>query len=214
MKYKMRIANRCKLSKNGTYAFSEDNINNIPYIDIFIESDINNKLTDSCKNVLRRSLSSKNKYRYGEQGLLISTLDNSIFYEMAGTYEQVLTDSIYNNIIQSRQTKDLIFIHNHPNNSIFSASDIRHLYNDVSLIGIIAVGNRHNVHVILNNGDCSHIEKCFLKCKIRYTKKNNTQLSKLSGREIKRIEDDAVPYILSNPSIFNIEYIKYNRSRR
>jgi len=129
--YKMRIANRGKLSRNGTCAFSEENINNIPYIDIFIETDINYKLTDGCKNVLRRSLSSKNKYRYGEQGLLISTLDNSIFYEMQGTYEEIITDSTYNNIIHSRQSKDLIFIHNHPNNSIFSASDMRHLYTDI-----------------------------------------------------------------------------------
>lgn len=213
MHYMMHIANRAKLSKNGTYAFSEYNINNIPYIDIFIEPEINHKLTNGCKNVLSRSLSSRNQYRFGEQGLLISTLDNSIFYEMQGTYESVFVDTKYNSYIQNRQTVDLIFIHNHPNNSNFSAADIRHLYTDNSLLGIIAVGNRHSIHIILSNGNCSNIENYISNYKINYAKKNNLDLGKLSKKEIKRIEDSAVPYILNNTNKFNIEYYKYNRRK-
>ena len=77
--YKMRIANRGHLSKNKTYAFSMENVNNIPVMPIFIEDAVNEKIAEGCKNVLMRSMNSKNKYRYGEQGLLISTLDNSVY---------------------------------------------------------------------------------------------------------------------------------------
>ena len=129
--YNMRIANSAPMNKNGCYPFSEASINNIPDIDIFVNFgtlDINELIKEGCKEVLRRSMSSKNAYRYGEQGLLISTVDRDakgnplphIHEYFQGEYHEIKTDDRYKKIVATRPIKDLIFIHNHPNNSSFS----------------------------------------------------------------------------------------------
>ena len=152
MDYNMRIANRAPKTKNGCYPFSEQSINNIPDIDIFIENEINEKIKLGCQDVLRRSMSSSNKYRYGVMGLLISTLDDSIYERFSGEYHRIHTDNTrYHNLIYNRNKSDLIFIHNHPNSGSFSASDLMNLSYYTNLIGVVAVGNRHNVFLVLKD---------------------------------------------------------------
>lgn len=203
--YKMRIANRGQLSKNKTYAFSMENVNNIPIMPIFDNHNVNIKIAEGCKNVLMRSMSSKNKYRYGEQGLLISLSDDSVHIEIGGEYHKVTVNDEYIRIINNRNKDDLIFIHNHPDGSTFSATDIKHLYNDKYIRGIVAVGNRHNIFVIIKKFNCDStcIEKFIENGKRAYAMKNNISIDQISGDTLIMLESNLKEYILNNAEKFN-----------
>lgn len=210
--FSMRIANRAPKSKNGCYPFSEESIKNIPDIDIFIEDEINNKIKLACQDVLRRSMHTSNKYRYGEMGILISTLDNSIYERFNGEYNTIHTDNTrYNDIVYSRNKSDLIFIHNHPNNSSFSASDLINLSSYTSILGVVAVGNRHNLFLVIKDNEklASKIGKHIIIEGARLAKQNNFNES------IKYYRDIVAQDILNNRSKqFGIEYIVLRRKSK
>lgn len=213
-KLNMRIANRAPKTKNGVYPFSEQNINNIPYLDIFIEDNINELITQGCKDVLYKSMSSKNKYRYGEFGLLVSTIDmdrkhNAIehIYEfIPGVYNKIYLNNRYRKILLERHRliDDIVFIHNHPNNSTFSGSDLIQLAKYNALKSIIAVGNRHNIFVATKIGDVSNM-KNFIYDFIKNNSSTNNE------DEEKFLKDKAASIILKTPDKYNIAYNRFRR---
>lgn len=217
MKYNMRIAKR--KDKNGCFTFTQRSIDNIPEIDIFADSRINKIITDGCKEVLRRSMDINNPYRYGEQGLLISTVDVDskgnklphIHECFDGEYHNLIAGSKYGNIVAQRPIKDLIFIHNHPNNSSFSAEDLKSLTNVKSIIAIIAVGNRHNVFILINNTKSSIVPNYIDKHMMEYQKKNGIVISR---KKRKAIADSAARYILDNYAKFKLDYYKLRRKSK
>ena len=209
--YNMKIANMAPMNKNGCYPFSEMNIGNIPDITIFIEENINKKIKLGCQDVLRRSMNSSNKYRYGEMGLLISTLDNGVALRLRGTYHNVSVNNIdYVNIVNKRKTKDLIFIHNHPNNSTFSYNDVVNLTSTETLRAVIAVGNRHNLFIVTKE-DEELVENFEI-----YVKNKANILSKSDNNryEIKYYRDVICKQILETcPEKFGLYYEKLRRKQ-
>lgn len=210
--FNMKIANRAPKSKNGCYPFSEESIKNIPDIDIFIEDEINSKIKLACQDVLRRSMQASNKYRYGEMGILISTLDDKVCERFSGEYHSICTaNTKYNDIIYNRNNIDLIFVHNHPNNEPFSASDLINLRSYRSLLGVVAVGNRHNVFLVIkdNNKLASKISKHITIEGARLAKQDNFSKPNKYYRDI--IAQD----ILNNKAKqFGLDYIVLRRKSK
>ena len=206
----MRIANSAPPNKYGAYPFSIDSVNSIRDIDIYADNYSNDILTKACKDVLLRSMNAHNPYRYGETGRLVSILDEDshgnklqhIDEIYNGSYGSVSIDTKYSAIVAKRGTADLVFVHNHPNNSSFSGQDLEHLYKDIFLHGIIAVGNRHNVFIVTKNGSTKNMYKYIQSYAKAHAK---------SPDEIKKYKDIAAHYILEHPDKFNIEYHKFNQ---
>lgn len=217
--YNMRISRQIDkkpANDNKCYPFSEASINNVPDIDIFIEPEINKAITDGCKEVLRRSMDRNNTFRYGEQGLLISTLDADsrgrklphIHMNFQGEYHQIVTDSKYSEIVAERPVKDLIFIHNHPNNSSFSAADLKSLARGNSLLAAVAIGNRHNLFIVINTTKKSKVVDYINNYMSEFQKRNGVVINK---NKRKLIENRAARIILDKPEEFKLDYYKLRR---
>lgn len=203
MKYSMRIGKRVE----KRHRFDYDSIDNIPFIDIFIEESDNRILTQACKRVLYNSMQSE-RYRYGEQGILVSIGNNlpKVYETFTGNYREIKVDDRYRNIVKERDYKDLVFIHNHPSNSYFSAEDLITFALGKSLIALIAVGNQHNVYILIDTG--SKIKMLKYINYYRRTYKSKYANSMLSDKEI---NNKAVPDILNNPEKFGVYFEKLRR---
>lgn len=210
--YNMKIANSAPPNKYGAYPFSVASIRSLPKIDLFIDNYSNEILNKACIDVLTASMQSTNQYRYGEIGRLVSILDcdehnntmQHINEQFIGGYEGVQVDDRYKIIVSSRGIGDLVFIHNHPNNSTFSGADLEHLYTDIYLYGIVAVGNRHNTFIVTKSGSTARMYNYI---------QNYARAHAKSENEVKKYKDLAALNVLKNPSKFNIEYHKFNRRK-
>lgn len=209
MRIAMRAQYRCKITTQS--------IDSVPDIQFFIESEINKNITQGCKEVLRASLNSKT-HQHGEYALLISTLENDIYGNTLekihkiweGNHTKVHLDKEFSNIIVNRTTKDLILIHNHPNNGTFSYGDLKALSRNKNLLAIIAIGNTRNMYLALdediNNKIINYVERQYQL----YIAKNN--ISKIEEKQARAIKDKIVSkYVLTNPNSFSMIYEKYRR---
>lgn len=208
----MKIVNRLGLNEHGCYPFSDSSINNIPNINMFIENNINEKIHEACMEVLRKSLSIHNKYRYGEMGILLSTYDGSIYKVFKGKYLSIdLGNQGFNEIVENRNMDDLILVHNHPNNSNFSAADIAVLINTKSLYGLVVVGNTHNVYIVTKE------VQSLANDLIDYIEIESNKLAKLDGNkyDIKEYKDYVVSEVLTTDSKkFGLDFIKLRRTSK
>lgn len=202
--FNMRIAHRVR----EKYKFDESSITNIPILDIFIEQSINNKITLGCREVLRRSIANK-EFKYGEQGLLIYTLDDTVHETFSGNYSRIAINNRYRDITRNREYTDLVFIHNHPSNETFSASDLKSLEMTKSLKAVVAVGNKHNLYIVLKASSVTGIKQYIDTYTNRVIKNNN--LKNISNTDLRAIEDRTVEFILNNANRFGIYYKKYRR---
>lgn len=150
-------------------------------------------------------------FPYGEQGLLVSVTDikPKVHINIGGNYRRVRANLEYKETVYNRQCKDLVFIHNHPNNSNFSYNDLMSFSLAEQLVAIIVIGNTRNVHTLLSTRSKNTIAKFIRSYKHSYKVKHNIKLDDESVDHI--IEYEAVNYILSNCNKFNIEYRKFNR---
>lgn len=217
--YDMRVGERIDkkpMDKNGCYPFTQKSIDNIPNINIFTDTNINNEIIKGCKEVLHRSMDKRNPYRYGEQGLLISIMDMDcngnrlphIHEVFNGEYHKIRTDERYRNIVTNRPIKDLIFIHNHPNNSSFSAEDLKSLTSRKSMLAVVAIGNRHNIFVVINYSQRFMVNNFIMNYMREYQKKNGIVINKVRR---KNIEDEAARQILNSYDKFQLDYYKFRR---
>ena len=214
LSFDMKIANRMSKNENECYPFSEASINNIPNISIFTDETINKKITEGCKAVLRASMSSKNPYRYGEVGLLISILDvdrqgnklPTIRVGFKGDYKQIRTDNRFKQITNNRKVNDLVFIHNHPNDSKFSVADIKKFASTKTLIALIVVGNRHNIFTLIKAD--KEKSKYITEYIEEYTKNKCINSNKCDE---KQCEKEAISDILMNTEEFGLMYRKFYR---
>lgn len=194
---------------NGCYHFSQISIDNIPDIEEFIEDYANKKIKEACENVLTRSMNSSNKYRYGEMGLLISLCNDDVYKEFKGEYHKiVLSNTSYRKITSSRDLTDLVFVHNHPNNSTFSANDIFVLARTKSLCAIVAVGNRHNLFMLIKNTDetIPELEKDITNQAILIAKRDKFRYDKKVYMDIA-----AAHFLENNVKKYGLNYIKLKR---
>ena len=145
--YEMRITKNFPQPPKGTYVITQRDIDNIPYMNLFIEDSINNKIQKACKKLLYYSMTRKDEYKYGEMLMLVSLtgrIDDHIF---TGNHAKVDLQSI----IQNYKGRDLLVIHNHPNNSFFSYKDLATTIDNSKIYGVIAIGNKHNIFVFLKD---------------------------------------------------------------
>lgn len=115
---------------------------------------INQGIQNLCKEVLTISLNRTDGEKYNEVGILARLNDSKELLRMYGYYDAdkgtclIKSDDNYKYIelIESEADDSLVFVHNHPNNSNVSISDILKLYVDFPVKVVVAVYN-----------DCSYV---------------------------------------------------------
>lgn len=208
------------IDKTIRYEITEESIGSIPNIDFFNQVNINQMIVSGCKEVLSNSLYNKNELLRGcEQGLLISIINKdedgnnlSIIHEtFEGTESKILMDDRFENIVKTREVYDLIFIHNHPNNSVLSYLDLRTLSNKRNLVAVVAVGNTENLYIALDKGMYTKLDKFVTKYRLKYIKDNN--YSNISEQDESKLQNWAALMVAANPDHFNVRYENYKRRK-
>lgn len=142
---------------DGYTPITKDNINKVKCARIISGegSDKYNKYIQYlAKEVLKVSANRTDGYKHDEVGIL-ARLDGK--YEsqpIYGYWDEKLGTSIinttanteYNFILdENMYNQTLVFVHNHPNNSIVSINDLTQLVNNPEILAIIAVGNNGSI---------------------------------------------------------------------
>lgn len=117
----------------------------------------NKYIQNLARRVLKESATRTDGHKHDEVGIL-ARLDGTFVSEPIYGYwdEKLLTSVIdinnenYIKAIDSNLGRtDIIFVHNHPNNSILSYSDIANLLYTFSIRAVIAVGNNGDINYAL-----------------------------------------------------------------
>jgi hypothetical protein len=96
-----------------------------------------------CKRILYESMTrADEEYRYDEVGSLIDSNGNRLcnIYGYNGAIDVDSSDD-YLNCILNKKNKNLVFVHNHPDDSKLSYRDILSLMAEESILATLAVGN-------------------------------------------------------------------------
>jgi hypothetical protein len=134
-------------------------IESVPRAIIFDDTNINRMLQEQSKEILRLSMNRTDGHRYDEVGRLLCIQNPNDYVDIYGSWDDTLKTCIidvsnndaYTEMVLSHKLNTLIFIHNHPNNSIISYNDIASILVDNALIGVIAVSNNGNISFALKN---------------------------------------------------------------
>ena len=116
-------------------------------------------------------------------------------------------DTNLHSVTVNRKTKDLILVHNHPNNSTFSGADIITLCSNMTISAIVAVGNTQSMHILLKSMPSKNNAA-------QYVIKRGEQLRQQANDivdNIKKYRDIAALDVLRNPANFGLSYERYNR---
>lgn len=149
MDMEMRIGRSKIAERKGNKAVTQKSIDSVPVPNTFIDSEVNEKIAYYAKEVLRKAMSNKD-FAYNEVGILFSILNDEIEETYLGELGKIRIDGTnFVDIVSSRVLRDLIFIHNHPNNSCFSGNDIIGLCSCPSLVAVVAIGNTSNMYILL-----------------------------------------------------------------
>lgn len=128
----------------------------------------NKYIQSLAKKVLTISASRTDGYKNDEVGIL-ARLDGT--YESQPIYgywnEKARTSIIsthrnieYNFMLNENDTQSLVFMHNHPNNSVVSINDMLSALGDDAIAAVVAVGNNRDIHYLLK--ECTYGDYCRL----------------------------------------------------
>lgn len=204
----IRIGRKNIAKRHGCEIIEIKDITSVPNAHIFLEESINNKIQEETKRILRLAMSDR-KYQYGEVAVLFSTLDNAVHEEYIGEFNRIVFEnSNFKDIIAKRKTRDLILIHNHPNNSTFSGEDIVTLCSNITLLALIAIGNTKSMHVLLKIYSSKNNAVQYINNRAEQLRQ---QANDKTVENIKKYKDMAALDILKNPDKFGLSYERYNR---
>ena len=185
----------------GYTEITQDSINSVKCTRILSGegSERYNKYIQSlAKRVLLTSLNRLDGHKHDEVGILARLDGRQCSQLIMGCWNEQLATSViptttnisYNNILdENMYTQTLVFVHNHPNNSGVSISDLSSLINNPEIRAIIAVGN---------NGHTKYAIKLRDDIEIYNSISNSIRKSKDSTKILYDI--------INNPSKYYIEF--------
>lgn len=165
--YNMKIAKSNYAKKmlevnnvNGNIAITIEAIQSVPCIQITDDKALNELIRREHMRILELARARKDGYRHDEVGVLLELEEpynrSELFW---GKYNKqkgvssipVLTDENYYKFIKEHSTEQLLFMHNHPNNTELSFGDIGNLIATNQTRGITAVCNNGHVYCAVKN---------------------------------------------------------------
>jgi hypothetical protein len=98
-----------------------------------------------CQYVLYLAMYSN---KSNEVGLLLDSVDYSRYKWFFGSNKRVTVNNIYLHNTNPDYSNRFIFIHNHPNNTSFSLTDLRTFLSSYTIFLAIAIQNNGTVHIL------------------------------------------------------------------
>lgn len=158
-KYDMRIAHRdnrdeeyLKKLPNAT-RITRNIINNVPLVRLTENEKINDEIRQNHMRVLEESLLRRDGHKYDEVGILMELIEpygHKIVYgevnETTGISSIDPNEEQFTKYIALHSENQLLFMHNHPNNSQFSYGDIFNFIATEEIKIITAIGNGHGIY--------------------------------------------------------------------
>lgn len=185
----------------GYTPITKQSINNVKCKSIFSGENsqrYNKYIQYLARKVLELSAKRTDGYQFDEVGIVADIKNESIKMILYGYWNektQVSEINTYRNykyedIMTMSKPQSLVFVHNHPNNSIISISDIlTFLWNDPEQCSVI-VGNNGDIHYVIKTE------------KRRYSQLSVDINIKLRSKEI--TYNELYKVILENPSKFGL----------
>lgn len=182
-------------------------IDNVSCTRIFSNHKLNKIIQQQCKEVLRLSMIRTDEHRYDEVGRLFSIRNPYDKIDILGKWDDKIGTCIintnifeYDEMLSEHSLNELVFIHNHPNNSDLSLADIKQLLYDDEILAVIAIGNTSGTYYLSKTKICSYSNL--------YKNINNT-ISKYNN--ISNIESKIRHKIIENAERYGLLYGKSRR---
>lgn len=219
--YNMRMPNRNK--QNEVYLnkmpnsspITQKSINSVPLIMLTNNKSLNNLIRTMHIRLLQEASLRKDGHKYDEVGILMELVEPYNYIIVYGEVNPSTGISSINprsndftSYVGKHTKNQLLFMHNHPNNSCFSYGDI---YNFITtdVIGILtAIGNSHGVYSIWKK------EKFNSKVALKYLQATVENISlRYPNKKDREIKHDAVILVIRNMDKINIGY-RYSENRK
>lgn len=171
--YHMHIAKK-NLAKDKEYAnkiggciITNNAIESVPCARITQNNSLNLLIRRHHQNILELSRSRKDGHKYDEVGYLLKIVEpynsSEPVYGYYNTNKKISTIEVnsnanYLNLIISSHKNQLIFMHNHPNNSSLSFADVANLIRREQLFAVTAIGNIGSIHVAYKSTAYNEVE--------------------------------------------------------
>lgn len=171
--YNMHIAKR-NLAKDKEYAdkiggciITNSAIESVPCARITQNNSLNLLIRRHHQNILELSRSRKDGHKYDEVGYLLEIIEpynsSEPIYGFYNANKKISTiratyNANYLNFITSHSKEQLIFMHNHPNNSPLSFDDIINLIKRRQLFAVTAIGNTGSIHMAYKSANYNEVE--------------------------------------------------------
>lgn len=219
--YNMRMPNRNKQNKvylnkmPNSSPITQKSINSVPLIMLTNNKSLNNLIRTMHIRLLQEASLRKDGHKYDEVGILMELVEP---YNCIKVYGEVNPgtgissidpkSSDFVNYIGKHTKNQLLFMHNHPNNSCFSYGDLYNFIVTDEIFTITAVGNSHGVHSMWKKRDFNSS----VASKYLYETIQRLRLS-YPNENIKKINSYAALQVISNADKINIGY-RYSESRK
>lgn len=193
--YNMKIAKNNYAKKmlkvnpvNGHIPITIEAIHSVPCTQITNNKALNELIRSEHMHILELARTRKDGYRHDEVGFLFELVEpyksSDPFW---GRYDKqkgvstipVLKNLDYHKFINEHSTGQLLFLHNHPNNSELSFGDIASLITTNQIRGITAVCNNGHVYCAVKNENFNKNYKCLLE---KIMKIENGKIDDTMGR--------------------------------
>lgn len=168
----------------GYCDITEQSIQNIQVKNIFSGKGSrakNQYIKKIAEEVLIESYKRKDGYQHDEVGILVDINSLKELMTVKGYWNYNMQTSLininnpqYQNFMDIGDSREYVFIHNHPNNSTVSYSDICEFMFNEALACIVAVGNNGVMHYAYKTSEKSYVSLTRRMVNIsRNTKKSN-----------------------------------------
>lgn len=189
-------------------------INSIPCVELTSDNSLNNLIRITHMKLLEASMLRHDEHRYDEVGILMELVEPyqyEVYFgkvdEKTGISSIKSNDSRFLAYIAKHSKEQLMFMHNHPNNSCFSYGDLCNFILTDEIKIITAVGNSHGVHSMCKDKNFNKNET------IKYLKIATSKINlKDNTEDIGKKRDRIVLDIIKNISKLGIKY-RYSESK-
>lgn len=220
MNYEMKLANRNNKDDEylnnlyNAYKITPKVIQNVPCVALTQNNEFNNMLRITHMKLLEKAMLRTDGHKYDEMGILMELIepyDYKIFSGMVNKTTGISsvdpTDVRFLSYLAQHSDNQLLFMHNHPNNSCFSYGDLYNLIMTDEIKVVTAVGNSHGIYSMWKQSGFD---------KSRASQYLNSVLRRKSSVNVKssidKIKHDVATEVIKNASKIDIGY-RYTESR-
>lgn len=203
--YNMQIAHRNTdrntehiANLHGYTPITADSIKRVPCTQISQDPALNNLIRRIHQDILEKAMLRSDGQRYDEVGYLLELIppyrNTDAIY---GAYDSDMgtsrinpnTNKGYEQFILTHKINQLMFMHNHPNNSPLSFGDIWNLVITDQIYAVTAVGNNGSVHAAYKDSNFNRLDmkKRFRGFNIALATVDDTEKNRRIGLLISRL---------------------------